>query len=476
MLAAATAAALAPCAALATDGYYSHGYGMKAKGMAGASTAVAESAFGGANNPATMAFAGNRWEIGVDWFSPHREASRTGSGPAGIDGTSESGATSFFIPEFAYNQMISPELALGVTVYGNGGMNTTYPGGEIPSASACAGFNPAAGPYNLLCGNGELGVDLSQLVIAPTVAWKFTPEHSIGFSPLLGYQRFKADGLQAFAGFSTDPANFTNNGYDSATGFGARIGYFGSPAKEYSVGAAYSTKIGMSEFEKYNGYDSATGWGARVGYFGNLTKELSVGAAYSTKIAMSEFDKYKGLFAEQGGFDMPANWSVGVAFRPENAWLVAVDYRRIMYSGVKSVGNPSAGLVNCAGGDLSACLGGSNGAGFGWQDVGVWKIGVQYAMDASLTLRAGYGRSDNPIRSEDVTINILAPGVVQNHYTLGATYALDKESEITGAFMYAQKNSVSGQSLFARFGAPATTTEEISLSEYSLGVAYARKF
>jgi len=435
LLAAATAAALAPCVALATDGYFSHGYGMKAKGMAGAATAVAQDAFGGANNPATMAFAGNRWDIGVDWFSPHREASRTGSGPAGIDGTSESGATSFFIPEFAYNQMISPELALGVTVYGNGGMNTSYPGGEIPSASACAGFNPAPGPYNLLCGNGKLGVDLSQLVIAPTLAWKFSPEHSIGLSPLLGYQRFKADGLQAFAGFSSDPANFTNNGYDSATG-----------------------------------------WGARIGYFGNLTKEISVGAAYSTKIAMSEFDKYKGLFAEQGGFDMPANWSVGVAFRPESAWLVAVDYKRIYYSGVKSVGNPSAVLVNCAGGDLSACLGGSNGAGFGWQDVGVWKIGVQYALDASLTLRAGYGRSDNPIRPEDVTINILAPGVVRNHYTFGATYALDKESEITGAFMYAQKNSVSGQSLFAQFGAPATTSEEISLSEYSLGIAYARKF
>jgi len=75
-----------------------------------------------------------------------------------------------------------------------------------------------------------------------------------------------------------------------------------------------------------------------------------------------------------------------------------------------------------------------------------------------------------------VTFNILAPGVVQDHYTLGATYALDKESEITGAFMYAKKNSVSGQSLFAQFGLPPTTTEEISLSEYSLGVAYARKF
>jgi long-chain fatty acid transport protein len=338
--------------------------------------------------------------------------------------------------------MIRPDMALGVTVYGNGGASTSYPGGEITSAAGTTtcnnfqtgGLGPVQASYNLLCGNGKLGVDLSQLIIAPTLAWKFSPDHSVGLSPLFGYQRFKAEGLQAFAGFSNDPANLTNNGYDSATG-----------------------------------------WGARVGYFGKLTNEFSVGAAYSTKIAMSKFDKYRGLFAEQGGFDMPVNWNVGVAWRPANAWLVAVDYKRINYSGVKSVGNSSTFSI-AGGAGIPNSLGPSDGRGFGWRDVSVWKIGVEYAMDQSLTLRAGYGHSDNPIRSQDVTFNILAPGVVQSQYTLGATYALDKESEVTGAFLYAKKNTVSGQSLFAQFGLPATTTEQISLSEYSLGAAYARKF
>jgi long-chain fatty acid transport protein len=443
---AALATALTAGTAYATDGYFSHGYGMKAKGMAGASTAVAHDAFGGATNPATMAFAGDRWDVGVDWFSPHRDSSRNGSGPAGIDGTSESGENSFFIPEFAYNHMIRPDAALGVTVYGNGGMNTSYPGGEITSVAGtttCNNFQtggggPVQASYNLLCGSGKLGVDLSQLIIAPTVAWKVSPSHSVGLSPLFGYQRFKADGLQAFAGFSSDASHLTNNGYDTASG-----------------------------------------WGARIGYFGNVTKEFSVGAAYSTKIAMSKFDKYRGLFAQEGGFDMPANWSIGAAWHPSNAWLVAVDYRRINYSGVNSVGNSSASIINCTGAggtDPSACLGGSNGAGFGWTNVGVRKIGVEYAMDQNLTLRAGFGRSDNPIRSQDVTFNIVAPGVVRDHYTLGATYGLDKGSELTGAFMYAKRNSVTGQSLFAQFGLPATTTEKISMNEYSFGVAYARRY
>ncbi|HXN16367.1 MAG TPA: long-chain fatty acid transporter, partial [Usitatibacter sp.] len=194
-----------PFAASATDGYFAHGYGMQSKGMGGAATAVAESAFGAAANPATMLFAGNRFEIGVDLFSPWRKSGRTGSPPmVGLDATSESGSNYFAIPEIAYNHMASPNMSWGITVYGNGGMNTNYPGGEIPGQSACARFNPGPTNYNLLCGSGRLGVDLSQLIVAPSVAWQVAPGHAIGIAPLLAYQRFKAEGLQAFdnPGFS----------------------------------------------------------------------------------------------------------------------------------------------------------------------------------------------------------------------------------------------------------------------------------
>ena len=75
-----------------------------------------------------------------------------------------------------------------------------------------------------------------------------------------------------------------------------------------------------------------------------------------------------------------------------------------------------------------------------------------------------------------MTFNILAPGVVQNQWSLGTTYRIDKVSEITGAFMYAQNNSVTGPSLFIGFGAPPTTTETIQMKEYLLGIAYNRKF
>jgi long-chain fatty acid transport protein len=444
-LLAAVIAAMLPLAAHATDGYFAHSYGIKAKGMGGASIAVAQDAFGGANNPATMAFAGNQFAIGVDLFSPTRSAERTGGAAFGLDGSADSDSKYFGIPELAYNTMVRPDLSLGVTVYGNGGMNTDYPGDQLPSPGACGpatgpgtGFNPAPGPYNLLCGNGRLGVDLSQLVVAPTLAWRFQPNHSIGISPLFAYQRFKAEGLQAFAGLSASPGDVTNRGYDSSTG-----------------------------------------WGVRIGYFGQITPQFAIGATYQSKISMGKFDKYKGLFADSGGFDIPSNWGLGVAFKPMPAWLLAFDYERINYSDVKSVNNPSNLILNCAGGDASACLGGSNGAGFGWQDVDVIKIGVQYELNAQWTLRAGYNHSDNPIRASDVTINILAPGVVRDHATAGATWKWDAQNELSTAFMYAFNNSVQGPSLFNNFFPPqaqASMEEKIQLREWSLGVQWAHKF
>lgn len=444
ILAACIAAAF-PLAVQATDGYFSHGYGMKAKGMAGASIAVAQDAFGGANNPATMAFAGNQFALGVDWFSPHRSAERTGGALLGLDGSADSSSENFGIPELAVSWMVRPDLALGVTVYGNGGMNTDYPGDQLPSPGACGpatgpgtGFNPAPGPYNLFCGNGQLGVDLSQLVVAPTVAWRFHPGHSIGVSPLFAYQRFRMQGVQSFEALSTSPGSVTNNGHDDSTG-----------------------------------------WGVRVGYYGQLTPQLAVGATYQSKISMDEFGKYKGLFAEGGGFDIPSNWGVGVAFRPALQWLLAFDYVRINYSDAKSVNNASSLILQCAGGNASNCLGGPDGAGFGWQDVDVFKLGVQYEINAQWTVRAGYNHSDNPIQASDVTFNILAPGVVKDHVTLGATYKWDPRNEVTGAFMYAFENSVEGPSLLNSFFPPSlgvAMQEKIKMYEWSLGVQWAYRW
>ena len=418
------AAALAAAPAFATNGYFPHGYGLKAKGMGGVSTALAQDAMGGATNPASMVWAGSRIDVGADVFSPRRDAERTGAGFPTLNGRVESGRDWFLVPELGYNRMVRSDLSLGVTVYGNGGMNTSYPQGN---------FNCGAGAANMLCGSGALGVDLMQLVVAPTVEYKVAPRHSIGASLLLGYQRFKATGLQAFDNapgfppFTQSPGNVTNRGTDSSTGVGIRLGYFGQ-----------------------------------------ITDAVTVGAAYSPKMNMSRFDKYAGLFAGNGDFDIPANYGVGVAFAPAAGWTLAADWQRINYSGVPSVGNLSS---------AQAPLGAPNGPGFGWRDIDVFKVGAAWRMNGLWTLRAGYNHGQNPIRPGDVSFNILAPGVMTSHYTAGFTRALDQDSELTGAFMIAPRRSVTGPSLFnAVMGPGAGGTETIRMREFSVGLAWGRRF
>jgi len=429
--------AAAPMAAQATDGYFANGYGMKASGMGGAAVAVAQEPFGGAVNPGAMSFLGNEWQVGVSWFQPLRESSRTGSGPAGIDGSVGSESRSFFIPEFGINWKYRPDLTFGMTVYGNGGMNTDYPGGQISVQSACGAFRQGQGaPYNLLCGSGALGVNMSQLMIAPYASWEFTKGHSVGIAPVIAYQMFKLKGMQAFDNpvFSTSPGNVTNNGRETSWGVGVR-----------------------------------------VGYMGQLTDAIAVGVAYASKID-GKFDDYKGIFAQRGGFDIPSSFSAGIAVKPTAQWLLAFDFERIWYDDARSVNNPGALIFNCVQGQTDACLGGSNGAGFGWQNVNVFKVGAQYVLNDSWTLRAGYNHTQNPIKPSDVTFNIIAPGVVQNQWSVGTTYRIDRQSEVTGTFMYAQQNDVTGPSLFIGFGAPPTTTETIGMKQYLLGLAYSRKF
>ena len=424
--------AFAASGAQATNGYFAHGYGIKAKGMGGAAVAMTHDAFAGANNPAAAAFAGNRWDLGVDVFSPKRSATRVGSGPfsaplpPSIDGTAESGKEHFLVPEFGYNVAYSDKIGLNLTVYGNGGMNTEYPSGTL-----------FGGQRNLLLGNRKLGVDLMQLIVAPTVAYKLTDQAAIGVSPLFVYQKFKAYGLSAFSDASVAPQSLTDKGSDSSTGLGVRLGYLNQVSDGVAIGASYSPKVGMSKF-----------------------------------------DKYKGLFADGGDFDIPANYAVGMSIKATSTVTVALDYQRIEYSGVASVSNPQNNLFKQ---DGSGALGMPGGAGFGWQDINVVKLGVQWEASPSVTLRAGYNRGDNPIRSQDVTFNILAPGVMEQHFTFGGTMKLSKTDEISGFFMHARSNSVSGNSMIGPWLTqdPTSTAggqETIKMSQNSLGLQYSKKF
>jgi long-chain fatty acid transport protein len=418
LLALAVAAALAPMAAQATTGYFQHGYGIKSKAMGGVGIALPQDALAAASNPAGMAWVGNRLDLGVDWFAPDRGAEITGNG-IGLNGTFDGSDTkSFLIPEFGYNRMLSQNLSIGVSVFGNGGMNTDY----------------ATNPFGPMGATGHAGVDLMQLFIAPTVAWK-AGNHAFGASLNLAYQRFEMQGIQPFDNpmFSSSPGNVTNRGYDDATGLGVR-----------------------------------------VGWTGQITPSVMLGATYQTKTRMSAFDKYKGLFADQGDFDIPENYGVGISFKATPKLTVAGDIQRINYGDVPAVGNP----VDCL--FIGACqLGGPNGPGFGWRNTTVYKLGLAYEMNSRLTLRAGFVTLDQPIPEGQTFLNILAPGVVEDHLTLGATWQLSPSSELSVAYMHAFEKKVNGSGSIPPGFPPAGLGDgeaNLRMDQNALGVAFGWRY
>lgn len=402
--------------AFATNGYFSHGYGMIAKGMAGAGVALPQDSLAAATNPAGMVLVGDRLDVGVDWFSPSRGAEITGNG-AGLNGSySGDGKKNFLIPEFGYNRMLGWDMSAGVSVYGNGGMNTRY---ERNPFGAFGASNPG-------------GINLEQLFIAPTFAMRLNKTNAVGVSLIYAHQRFGATGLGPFTGASVSGTNVTDKGNDTTSG-----------------------------------------WGLRLGWTGQVTDSVALGATYASKIT-GKFESYKGLFAGGGSFDIPENYAFGLAVKATPQLTVAADIQQINYSGVKSVANPLSNMTA-----LGNLMGSDNGPGFGWRDMTVYKLGVSYEYSKDLTLRGGFSTNRQPVPAKETMLNILAPGVVENHLTLGATWKLSPRNELSVAYMHAFEKKVNGAGSipvpmppFGYGGGEAN----LHMDQNSLGIAYGIKF
>jgi long-chain fatty acid transport protein len=459
LAAAAVSALLVAPAAHATNGYFAIGYGAKSMGMGGVGVAFPQDSLAASSNPAGMALVGNRADLGFRLFNPNRSSSLdvAALGAGGPTAKADSGATLFGIPNGGF-VMQAANMTMGLSVYGNGGMNTRFSRNIFDETAANLGYLGAFGPPipDGITGTGglntgTLGVDLSQLIISPSLSMKMNDSHSIGAALLIGVQRFSAYGLGNFQCF-TATANST-------------------PASQASCGTTgfptvYSDKL------TNQGHDYAYGAGVRVGWIGQLTDTISVGATAASKIYMSKFDKYEELFAEKGDFDIPANFAVGIAVKITPKTTVALDVQRILYEGVNSVSNvgPIASASGPTLGAGSGLLGADNGLGFGWEDMTVYKLGLNHEYNSKLSVRAGFNYGEGPIEPSQVLFNVIAPGVVERHLTLGLTYSPSNNSEWNFAYMHAFKESVETNE--TAFGVPG----KLEMDQNSFDVSYAFKF
>jgi long-chain fatty acid transport protein len=412
---------LMPSVVFATNGYFSHGFGTKSKGLAGAAVALPQDAMMAATNPAGMVLLGNRWDVGLAAFNPNRGYTANDDaqpGSASIPaGEFESSNDFFFVPHFGINWMLDDVSSVGISLGGNGGMNTEY------RTETFRNFAPPGSPPQFQA-TSPTGADLIQLFVGFTYARKIWERHSFGITPIFAVQRFKAQGLEPFRGASVSPDSVTNNGND------------------YSYGG-----------------------GVRVGWLGALTDWLEVGASYQSKLFMSKFDKYKGLLAERGNFDIPPVVNVGFAAHVMPKLTFAFEVQEILFDEVNSISNTNDFPVT------QGSLGGDDGLGFGWDNMTIFKMGLQWNVQPDWIVRVGYSTANQVIPNSQALFNILAPATVTDHFSFGFTKGFGKRYELNLAYTHAFNEKVSGTN-------PNTgpQTGFLEMDQNEVEVSWSRKF
>ena len=382
-------------------------------------------------------------------FSPRRSYNASASlangqgGAFTIDpGEVKSGSEYFPIPYIAKTWDYGDETAFGLSLYGRGGMNTDYTNGSAtfdPDGPGPAPVLSLPGPY----GAGKAGVDLMQMFAdlsysqqSDQIAW--------GMALVLAAQAFEGNGFASFGPYSED--------------------------------FAVSGGIILPDSLTNKSRDYAFGVGLKLGFIWEATDNINIGLSYQSRIEMSEFDDYSDLFAERGGFDIPPSVRGGVSVLLSDTSSFHYDIEHTSFSDVDSVGNPLQNLFSCptagAGGtDVNSCLGGSRGAGFGWDDMTTHKIGYQWQPRQweGWTFRLGASHGRQPIEDDQVLFNMMAPGVIENHFTGGLTHTLDNGKEYSFSVMYAPEKKVTGIN-------PFDPTQQIELKMHQLEIEFGYSF
>jgi long-chain fatty acid transport protein len=373
--------------AQATNGYFRLGYSANTIAMAGTGTALAQDGLAGSINPATIFAIEQDYTLALSVFNPKRGFEVTGASPSSAQPGEFALANGKVDSDNEY--FLIPSFGYKRELNNDWAFNLSiYGNGGMNTQYSESVFYA-----------GKTGVDLSQMFINSAFAYKFSESTQLGFAPIVAIQTFEAKGVGSFARNSKDASNLSNN--DS---------------------------------------DTVLGYGARIGIAHQINSNVHLGASYQSEIDFERFKKYDGLFAENGDLDVPSTYNLGVAFDNDD-FTVALDYQVINYSEVASIANPL--MPNL----MTAQLGSDNGAGFGWNDMDIIKLGGAFKRSNGDVFRAGISYGEQPIDSSEVLFNILAPGVQEWHYTAGYEFG-DIESRYSIAVSYSPSKSVKGKNPF----------------------------
>ena len=447
----------------ATNGMNMEAYGPIAMGMGGASMAYDNGTAAVINNPATLGLAGDgaRLDIALGFLGPNVKSS------LGNDKW-PSEADAFYMPAFGWSKK-QGRFSYGIASFAQGGMGTEYDQG--PGAVMAANLMRSG-----ITATGA-GAPASS-TIAATAALQERTQIGVGrlMAPLT-YEvndRLIVGGTADFVWASMDLQmvmggkqmfDMIGSGLISGDMVGALQGAMSSGA----VNDIYYGYFDFSDNNDFTGKARTTGFAAKIGLVYKLGERVSVGAVYHSKVELDKFDgRSKVNMAVSGDtgflaggalsgsytdavfplrgdivikdFSWPAMFAGGIAFRPNEAWFLTADLKRILWSDAmesfsmefQADADPANGSF--AGLTLRATMPQD------WDDQTVFQGGAAWRATDRLTLRAGVNLSDNPV--PDSKVLYIFPAIVENHVMGGAGYAFNDRQRVDFGLSYAPKVSV----------------------------------
>lgn len=396
----------------AQAGHIMQGVGAVNMSMGGASTAQPLDVSGALQwNPASISVFNDKIlnvDIGAFFSSPELSSSlpagMMGPGSPAVSGVTEDdrGISPMPALSFVYGKEGSKHT-FGVSAFGISGFGVTFPIEEnnpmSPSFNPTMNTNPINYPQQAN-GFGHIESDYMLLQIGLTWAFEITENFSIGIQPTVNYAALE------LAPNPISPPDFpvsmggTGNGYPtsdkaSSIGYGAQFGVFYDAPGGLKMGASYKTTQKFSDLEFENTY-------------------LDGSAAPDVSFTM----------------DYPAILSLGLGYSIGDIDL-ALDYRHVDYENTD--GFAEKGWETAVTGPMTGFPTGAV-KGFGWKNISILSVGLQYKGMKKLPLRVGYTYSGNPIDDELAFFSIPATAVIKNAFQFGFSYLVSDSFMLNGVY------------------------------------------
>ena len=214
------------------------------------------------------------------------------------------------------------------------------------------------------------------------------------------------------------------------------------------------------------------GFAGRVGAQFKVGPMVRFGATYTSESTIKLDDgtatlNFGGMKVDYDAaledFTWPQEFEAGVAVTPAKGLTVAADVKWINWSA--AIDQPKLKLSN----PDSAGVPSENDNTFdmAWEDQWVYALGVEYVLNPTHTLRAGYNYGKSPV--PDANLNPLFPATVEQHVTLGYGLTLGQWG-INLAYEHAFENTQVNNNAASMFGPGLEVSH--SQNTFSLDATY----